>query len=130
MVTAGRLRMLVPALTAALAATVLTGTASAVADPGIQPAEPAVSAANCWDPSLSWDYYNGHAHFSSGTWFRSGPYASCGGYKTTRQGWAMAGCRFVNNYGNVWYHTDEGWVYSANVTWPYGDTPTRSCPGG
>ncbi|GLX96676.1 hypothetical protein [Herbidospora sp. NBRC 101105] len=100
----------------------LTGTASAAPTP-----EPMSAALGpCWTPSTSPNDWAFGAHHANDTWFRSGPYANCSGYYKPGPGWVDYACRHINDVGNLWYYTDWGWVYSANVTFPYG-APSNYC---
>ncbi|MET8140971.1 hypothetical protein ABZU32_11745 [Sphaerisporangium sp. NPDC005288] len=123
------LLMLWPAVAAAVLVTGLTEPAVAALQPKIELASGlGVSAAKCdWYPDGGIDDLTGPAYVKAGTWLRGGPYASCDGYKTTSVKWANTHCRYVNSAGNLWYYTIEGWVYSANVTFPYGNVPTKAC---
>ncbi|MYZ36743.1 hypothetical protein GT002_16985 [Streptomyces sp. SID4917] len=69
-------------------------------------------------------------HYKAGATFRGGPASECDGYKTPSQGWAYARCVFYNpDYGTKWFYASDwrAWVYSGNVSFPYGDEPTNRC---
>lgn len=110
-------------LAASVAAGPASGTAAAVPTFSTQTA-----AVNC---NWNLDVIGGSAmHYKAGATFREGPYSECRGYKASEEGWANAYCVYYNyERGTKWFYAADwrAWVYSGNVSFPYGGEPTRSC---
>ncbi|QGV77803.1 hypothetical protein [Streptomyces ficellus] len=118
-----------------LTAAVMLGASAVVPTAGAAVAASApASAARIAAVDCDWDIEGRegirHMHYKAGATFRGGPYSECDGYKQPNQGWAHATCYYYNPArGTKWFWSPDwtSWVYSGNVTFPYGDEPTRRC---
>ncbi|WP_142167405.1 hypothetical protein [Streptomyces sp. SLBN-134] len=57
----------------------------------------------------------------------TGPYGKCSAYETTST-YVQVHCRYNNRVPNLWYFTDQGWIYSGYFSRSY-SVPTCSILG-
>ncbi|MEB3961251.1 hypothetical protein OKJ48_13480 [Streptomyces kunmingensis] len=52
----------------------------------------------------------------------TGPYGKCTAYEPTDT-YVQVHCRYNNRVPNLWYFTDQGWIYSGYFSRSYSSVP-------